>query len=58
MEILLSFAGCLALLIGIVVVILLVVWILRFNTQDSKKYNKQKQEKAGVSTPAFYLAVT
>jgi hypothetical protein len=58
MEILLSFAGCVAVGIGIVVVILLVVWILRFNTQDAKKYNQQREEKTnalrkkGITAPA------
>jgi hypothetical protein len=58
MEILLSFAGCLVVLIVIVGVILLAVWILRSNAQDAKKYNQQREEKAavlhknGITSPA------
>ncbi len=63
MELLLSFAGCLAVPIVGVVLVLLAVWIIRLNKDDTKKRHQERFEKIsalrkrGVTAPAVVLSV-
>lgn len=61
MEMLLSFAGCVALLIVFAILIAIIVWLARSNMQASNKFDQTRQakldelRKRGITAPAVVI---